>query len=65
MEDTAKSERLKRTKKAQAVNDRQHNPPLSLSLSETAALAHREALVYFTRASAAASTSLWLARQFC
>jgi hypothetical protein len=39
--------------------------PLSLSLSETAALAYREALVYFTRASAAASTSLWLAPQFC
>jgi hypothetical protein len=37
---------------------------LSLSLSQTAALAYREALVYFTRASAA-STSLWLAPQFC
>jgi hypothetical protein len=65
MEDTAKSERLKRNKKAQPVNDPQHNRSLSLSLSQTAALAYREAQVHFTRASAAASTSLWLAPQFC
>ncbi len=66
MEDTAKSERLKRTKKLKLSMIHNTIPlSLSLSLSQTAALAHRESLVYFTRASAAASTSLWLAPQFC